>query len=75
MKADTLEWVEGSKPECARASIQVSTGVLDHCMCSKGQLGNWGDPEVSCKQPETDNRPAEDRGKPRASGSASVRGP
>jgi hypothetical protein len=46
-KADTLDFVEGSRPEYDMASIQVTTGVLDQGMCSKGQLGNLGEPSVS----------------------------
>ncbi len=32
------------------ASIQVTAGVLDQVMYSKGQLGNWGDPHVSLQK-------------------------
>jgi hypothetical protein len=29
VKADALQHAEGSRPECVRASIEVTTGVLD----------------------------------------------
>jgi hypothetical protein len=35
-KADALDAAEGSSPECAMASIQDTTGVLDQGMDSKG---------------------------------------
>ncbi len=36
MKADALHAAEGSRPGCDKASIQVTTGVLDQGMCSRG---------------------------------------
>jgi len=35
-KADALDAAEGSRPACAMASVQVTTGVLDQGMFSKG---------------------------------------
>ena len=35
-KADALEQAEGSRPGCAMASVEVTTGVLDQGMDSKG---------------------------------------
>ena len=35
VKADGLWNPEGSRPESVMASIQFTTGVLDHCMHSK----------------------------------------
>ncbi len=35
-KADAIQYAEGSRPECAMASIQVTTGVIDQGMFSKG---------------------------------------
>ena len=35
-KADAMDWAEGSRPECDLASIQVTTGVFDQGMFSKG---------------------------------------
>ena len=36
MKADAVDEAEGSRPGCALASIQVTTGVEDQGMYSKG---------------------------------------
>ncbi len=46
-KADVLDLTEGSSPLHEMASAGVTTGVLDQGMCSKGWLGNLGDPNVS----------------------------
>ncbi len=35
-KADALDAAEGSRPVSDLASMQVTTGVLDQGMCSKG---------------------------------------
>ena len=35
-KADALDLAEGSRPVIVMASVQVTTGVLDQGMCSKG---------------------------------------
>ncbi|MCP4313155.1 MAG: hypothetical protein GY790_17995, partial [Bacteroidetes bacterium] len=35
VKADSLWKLEGSRSGCIMASIQATTGVLDHCMHSK----------------------------------------
>ena len=35
-KADAVDLAEGSRPGCDKASVQVSTGVLDQGMCSRG---------------------------------------
>ena len=36
VNADSLWKLEGSRAGCGMASIQFTTGVLDHCMYSKG---------------------------------------
>ena len=36
VKADVLDYAEGSSPGCAMASDRDTTGVLDQGMCSKG---------------------------------------
>jgi hypothetical protein len=35
-KADAFDAAEGSKPGCDKASVQVTTGVLDQGMSPKG---------------------------------------
>jgi len=35
-KADAVMWVEGSSPECAKASAEETTGVEEQGMNSKG---------------------------------------
>lgn len=35
-KVDALEFAEGIRPAGDLASVQVTTGVLDQGMCSKG---------------------------------------
>ena len=47
MIADGLWNPEGSRPESAKVSNQVTTGVLDQCMHSRGWRGNSGEPIVS----------------------------
>ena len=47
VKADGLRKPEGSRPEYAMASVEVTTGVRDQGMYSQGLRGNSGEPFVS----------------------------
>jgi hypothetical protein len=49
-KADAVGKAEGSSPGGGMVSFQDTTGVVEQGMCSKGQLGNLGEPSVSPRE-------------------------